>query len=93
LAARDRGSVISPVIAMSRRTGLPDISDASAVEIATPAEGPSFGMAPAGTCMLCFYRAEPSARNTEFTRVIRDERERGASRFFHHVAELAGENE
>ena len=43
-------SVISPVIAMSPRTGRRVSSEASAVAIVTPAEGPSFGIAPAGTC-------------------------------------------
>ena len=43
-------SVISPVIETSRRTGRPDIALTSATEIATPALGPSFGIAPAGTC-------------------------------------------
>jgi len=42
-------SVISPVIATSRRTGRPDISETSAVAIAMPADGPSLGIAPAGT--------------------------------------------
>ena len=42
--------VISPVIARSPRTCRPVSSDASAVAIVTPAEGPSFGMAPDGTC-------------------------------------------
>ena len=42
-------SVISPVIAMSPRTGRRVSSDTSAVTIVTPAEGPSFGMAPDGT--------------------------------------------
>ncbi len=42
--------VISPVIAMSPRTGRPVSSEAIAVAIVTPADGPSFGMAPDGTC-------------------------------------------
>src|SRR5581483_1401705 len=42
-------SVISPVMATSLRTGRPVTRDASAVIIVTPAEGPSFGTAPAGT--------------------------------------------
>src|SRR5216683_697385 len=42
--------VISPVIATSFRTGTPLARDASAVMIATPADGPSLGIAPAGTC-------------------------------------------
>ena len=43
-------SVISPVMATSARTGRPDKADASAMTIVTPADGPSFGIAPAGTC-------------------------------------------
>ena len=44
-------SVISPVIATSSRTGTPVSSETSAVVIAVPADGPSFGTAPAGTWM------------------------------------------
>ena len=44
-------SVISPVIAVSGRTGRSVSSDTSAVTMVTPAEGPSFGIAPAGTWM------------------------------------------
>ena len=43
-------SVISPVIATSPRTGRPVSCDASADTIVTPADGPSFGTAPDGTC-------------------------------------------
>ena len=43
-------SVISPVIAVSERTGRPVTREAIAVAIVMPALGPSFGMAPAGTC-------------------------------------------
>ncbi len=42
-------SVISPVIATSLRTGIPVSALMSAVAIVTPAEGPSLGIAPAGT--------------------------------------------
>src|SRR5207248_1792119 len=42
--------VISPVIAMSPRTGRPVSSDAIAAAMVTPADGPSFGIAPDGTC-------------------------------------------
>ena len=42
-------SVISPVIATSLRTGMPVITETIAVTIATPADGPSFGVAPSGT--------------------------------------------
>ena len=41
--------LISPVIAVSLLTVRPVSSETSAVNIATPAEGPSFGIAPAGT--------------------------------------------
>ena len=40
---------ISPVMAVSLRTVRPVSSETSAVNIATPALGPSFGVAPAGT--------------------------------------------
>ena len=43
-------SVISPVIARSPRARRPVSSEASAVTMVTPADGPSFGMAPDGTC-------------------------------------------
>src|SRR5881397_1312766 len=43
-------SVSSPVIATSWREGRWHRSDASAAAIVIPAEGPSFGTAPAGTC-------------------------------------------
>src|SRR3989442_1205898 len=43
--------VISPVIATRSRSGRRVSEDTSAVTIVTPAEGPSFGMAPAGTWM------------------------------------------
>ena len=43
-------SVISPVMATSLRTGMPVITETMAVTMATPAEGPSFGVAPSGTC-------------------------------------------
>ncbi len=42
--------VISPVIATSFRTGRSDRALTSAVAIVIPADGPSFGIAPAGTC-------------------------------------------
>ena len=42
--------VISPVIATSEGTGLFRRSDSRDVSSVTPADGPSFGMAPAGTC-------------------------------------------
>ena len=43
-------SVISPVIATSRRTGILVSAETSVVAIVMPADGPSFGIAPSGTC-------------------------------------------
>ena len=43
--------VTSPVIPTSERTGRPRAIDVSAVTMVTPADGPSFGTAPAGTWM------------------------------------------
>ena len=42
--------VTSPVIAMFLSTGTPVIDETIAVTMAMPAEGPSFGVAPSGTC-------------------------------------------
>ena len=41
--------VISPVMAISCRTFLPDNAEYNDVAMVTPADGPSFGIAPAGT--------------------------------------------
>ena len=43
-------SVISPVIATSSRTASLRAALRMAVAIVMPADGPSFGIAPAGTC-------------------------------------------
>src|SRR5712691_3220126 len=48
-------SVISPVMATSCLTGRSPITDAMHVAIATPADGPSFGIAPAGKWMWMSY--------------------------------------
>ena len=51
-------SVISPVIARSERTNRSVKSDTSATVNVIPAEGPSFGTAPAGTCMCMSFRSK-----------------------------------
>ena len=43
--------LISPVIATSLRTGIPVSADTIEVTMPTPADGPSFGVAPSGTWM------------------------------------------
>lgn len=54
-------SVASPVIAVSLRTFRPEKSEARAVKIVTPADGPSFGTAPWGTWMCTSSRSNVSA--------------------------------
>ena len=56
MASTSPRSVISPVMATSARTGMPVSTDTSAVVMAMPALGPSFGVAPSGTWtwMSCF---------------------------------------
>jgi hypothetical protein len=51
-------SVTSPVIATSCRTRVRVASEMIAVAIAIPAEGPSFGIAPAGMCRWTSLRAK-----------------------------------
>ena len=41
--------VISPVMAISRRTGMPVRMETMVVAMAMPADGPSLGVAPSGT--------------------------------------------
>ncbi len=43
-------NVISPVMATSLFTGMSVNADTSEVHMPTPADGPSFGVAPSGTC-------------------------------------------
>ena len=44
-------SVISPVMARSRRTGVFVSAEMTAMQIVMPADGPSFGTAPSGKWM------------------------------------------
>ena len=62
------------------------------MNIATPALGPSFGVAPAGTSM---WMSVFSKRGTSIpsSGAILDDAERGLRAFLHHVAELAGEDQ
>ena len=50
MASTSPRRVISPVMATSARTGMPVSTDTSAVVMPIPALGPSFGVAPSGTC-------------------------------------------
>ena len=87
-------SVISPVIA----TSLPHRparhrAETSAVAIATPADGPSFGIAPAGTWTWTSIEPSRSSGICSVARVRRRVGQRRARRLLHHVAELAGEDQ
>ena len=48
----------SPVIASWGRTGRPVARESKAVTIVTPALGPSFGVAPSGTCRWNLVRRQ-----------------------------------
>ena len=82
-------SVISPVMPTSSATGSPRTSEAIAVAIVTPAEGPSFGTAPAGTWMWTSCVANQSSGKPELRGVRAHPRERRLRRLLHHLAELA----
>jgi hypothetical protein len=85
--------LISPVIAVSLRTVRPVSSDTSAMNIATPALGPSFGVAPAGTCTWMSLVLEQGGIDAEDYRLVLHEAERRLRAFLHDVAELAGEDQ
>ena len=54
--------VISPVMATEHRTGRLVKTDSMAVAMVIPAEGPSFGMAPSGTCTCRSWTPKKSSR-------------------------------
>jgi hypothetical protein len=54
--------VISPVMARSLRTIRPDTADASATTMVTPADGPSLGIAPDGTCTWTSWSLNATSR-------------------------------
>ena len=54
---------IAPVMAISLRTGIPRRALVMAVAMVMPAEGPSFGVAPSGTCTwMSIFLWKSSAR-------------------------------
>ena len=85
--------VISPVIATSLRTGMPVSAETIAVAIVTPADGPSLGMAPAGTWMWSVFFSNVSRGMPSSLACARDPRQSGPSRLAHDLAQLAGEDE
>jgi hypothetical protein len=82
--------VISPVIATSLRTGMPVSVLTIAVAIVIPADGPSLGIAPAGTWMCRVFFSKTSRGMPRWPRWRGSRRGRATP---HHVAQLAGEDE
>ena len=70
---------------------MPVTSEAIAVAIVMPADGPSFGTAPAGTWMWTSCSPNQSGSMPELARVRAHPRERGLRGLLHHLAELAGD--
>src|SRR5450759_266791 len=64
-------SVISPVIARSLRTGMPVSALTIAVAIVIPADGPSLGIAPAGTWMWRVFFSKTSRSIPSFVALAR----------------------
>ena len=85
--------LISPVIAVSLLTVRPVSSETSAVNIATPAEGPSFGIAPAGTWTWMSLALEQLRVDPEPDRAALDQRQRRLRALAHDLAELAGQDQ
>ena len=71
----------------------PVSSDASATNIATPALGPSLGVAPAGTWMWMSDFSNSSGAMPRSLRARLDERQRRLRALLHHVAELPGQDQ
>ena len=86
-------SVISPVMATSLRTGMPVSALTMAVAMVTPADGPSLGMAPAGTWMCMVFFSKTSRSMPRSGGVGARPGQAGAGRLAHDVAQLAGEDE
>ena len=86
-------SEISPVMAVSLRTVRSVSSEASAVNIATPALGPSFGVAPAGTWTWMSLFSNIEGVDAELSGAALDQGQRRLRALAHHVAELAGQDQ
>ena len=86
-------SVISPVIATSLRIGLLVSSDAIAMNIVTPADGPSLGIAARRNVDVDVGLLEEVLLETQPLGARADERQRRLRRLLHDVAELAGQHQ
>ena len=63
------------------------------MNIATPALGPSFGVAPAGTWIWMSVFSNRLGVDAQRGGAVLDDRERRLGAFPHHLAELAGEDQ
>ena len=86
-------SVTSPVVPTVCFTGRPLSSDARAVVMVTPALGPSFGIAPAGTCTWNSRSSKTSSGRSPAPRRGAQIGQRDARGLLHDVAELAGQRQ
>ena len=85
--------VISPVMATSLRTGMPVRALTMARAIVMPADGPSLGMAPAGTWMWRVFFSKTSRVDAELAGMGPGPRQAGPGALAHDLAQLAGEDE
>ena len=86
-------SVISPVMATSGRVGFCSSRLTSDVNIATPAQGPSLGTAPAGTWMWKSDLANCFGSILSRLALALTTGEGRLGAFLHHVADLAGQRQ
>jgi hypothetical protein len=75
------------------RTGMLVKAETSVTARVIPADGPSFGMAPSGTCTWTSLAAKISGVDTELVGFGADEGQGGVGRLLHDIAELAGEGQ
>ena len=80
--------LISPVMAVVGGTARSVMSDASATNIATPADGPSLGVAPAGTWTWTSACGEQLGVDPHGQCARFQQAQGGLHTFLHHVAEL-----
>ena len=86
-------SVTSPVMPTTERTGTSRSRLTSAVVMVTPADGPSLGTAPAGTCTWKRLPAKAAGSIPSSLGVRAHVGEGDLRRLLHDVAQLAGEGE
>ena len=91
--ARDRSSVISPVMARRGLTGVLVSAETSAVTMVTPADGPSFGNGTGGHMNVDIGVLVEVGIQPKFERLGTHPGQRGLCRFLHDVADLTGDRE